>query len=196
MLYLLRHGEITGSSKKRYIGQLDIPLSDKGRQQAAWWQEKLSYIDFKAIYSSDLSRAVETAGIVANAQTAKIQIRPQLREIHLGDWDGMAMQVIQSRYPQAWKERGQRIDRYRTPHGESFQDLYDRVIPLFETIATNQKGNVLLVSHAGVNRMVLCHVMNKAIMELFSIPQGQAALNQIEYEQGKFNVISINRLPE
>ena len=65
MLYLLRHGEIAGSEKKRYIGQTDVPLSSKGLRQAAWWKRELSHIEFEKVYSSNLIRALDTARIVS-----------------------------------------------------------------------------------------------------------------------------------
>ena len=195
MLYLLRHGEITGSDQKRYIGQRDIPLNDKGRDQAAWWQRELAHVDFETVWSSDLIRALDTAIIVSDRPVSAIRVMPQLREICLGDWEGAAMATIRRKFPEAWAERGRQMDRFQVPHGESFQDLHDRVIPLFQNIATGASGNVLVVSHAGVNRIMLSHVLQRPIRELFSIPQGYGALNLIDYHEGKFFVLDINRTP-
>jgi alpha-ribazole phosphatase len=191
-IYLLRHGEIIGSNKKRYIGQLDVPLSSKGLRQAAWWKKELSHVDFQRVYSSDLIRSFDTAKKVADIPDFNIQAMSQLREIDLGDWDGECMENIKSRFPDAWEERGRHMDSFRVPNGESFQDLHDRVIPVFQKIAAEALGNVLIVAHAGVNRIILCHVLKRPIRELFSIPQGYAALNLIEYERGKLDIKSMN----
>ena len=59
-------------------------------------------------------------------------------------------------------------------------------------IAAEALGNVLIVAHDGVNRIILCHVLKRPIRELFSIPQGYAALNLIEYERGKLDIKSMN----
>ena len=193
-LYLLRHGAIVQSAEKRYIGQTDISLSDIGRRQARWWQEELSPISFDAIYCSDLSRAKETAQIVAGKQTAVVQVIAQLREISLGDWDGVGMQTIQEKHPNAWIERGKQIDRFRPPNGESFKDLQNRVMSMVESIDFDLAQNVLIVSHAGVNRAILCHVLEKPLNDIFLISQGAAALNQIALQDGQFDIVSINRL--
>ena len=194
-IYLLRHGEIVDGNKKRYIGQTDVPLSSKGLAQAFWWRKELSHIVFEVVYSSDLIRAMDTAKSVANILESNIHVMPQLREIDLGDWDGETMENIKTRFPDSWKERGRRIDSFKTPDGESFQDLHDRVIPVFQTIISEMTGNVLIVAHAGVNRIILCHALEKPIKELFSIPQEYAALNLVEAQKGVPIVSTMNRTP-
>ena len=194
-IYLLRHGEIVGSEKKRYIGQTDVLLSPKGRRQAAWWQEALRPVEFEKVYSSDLMRALDTARVVSGIPEADIEVMSQLREIDLGDWDGERMENIKTRFPDAWEERGRHIESFRIPNGESFQDLHDRVIPVFQKIMAEAHGNVLVVAHAGVNRIILCHVLNRPVQELFSIPQDYAALNLIDYQGGRAIVRAINRTP-
>ena len=195
MLYLLRHGEIVGSEKKCYIGQTDVPLSSKGLCQAALWREELAHVEFEKVYSSNLSRALDTARIVSDLPELDVQALSQLREINLGDWDGETMENIKTRFPEAWAERGRHIDTFQTPNGESFQDLHDRVMPVFQKIAAEARGNVLMVAHAGVNRLILCHVLKRPIQELFSIPQDYAALNLIDYHEGRSFVLTINRTP-
>ncbi len=195
MLYLLRHGEIVHSAEKRYIGQTDVPLSSKGLQQAAWWKKELSRVDFERVYASDLVRALETAKGVADLPESDIHIMPQLREIHLGDWEGQAMQSIKLRFPDAWAQRGRHMDSFKIPNGESFQELHDRVIPVFQKIVSDMSGNVLLVAHAGVNRIILGHVLKKPLKDLFDIPQDYAALNRIEYQKGRPVVVGVNQVP-
>lgn len=195
MLYLLRHGEIVGNEQKRYIGQTDVPLSSRGRRQAAWWREELARIEFEKVYSSDLSRALDTALIVSDLPVSDVETMSQLREINLGDWDGDPQENIKTRFPDVWEERGRHIDTFRTPNGESFQDLHDRVIPVFQKIASEVLGNVLVVAHAGVNRVALCHVLKRPIQDLFSIPQDYAALNLIGHQKGNLHVLSINQTP-
>lgn len=195
MLYLLRHGETEGSEKKRYIGQTDLCLSPRGLRQAAWWKEELSHVNFEKVYSSDLMRALDTARIVSGIPDFDIEATSQLREINLGDWDGKQMENIKTRSPDAWKERGRHIKSFRTPNGESFQDLHERVIKVFQKIMAETHGNVLVVAHAGVNRMILCHVLKRPIEELFSVPQDYAALNLIDFQGGRAHVAAINRTP-
>ena len=194
-IYLLRHGEILDHDQKRYIGQTDVPLNSKGLAQAFWWRKELSHVDFERVYSSELIRAIDTAKSVAHIHESHIHVMSQLREIDLGDWDGETMKDIKTRFPDAWKDRGRRMDSFKTPNGESFQELHDRVIPVFQKIISEMTGDVLIVGHAGVNRIILCHVLEKPIKELFDIPQEYAALNLIDCSEGRPMVLTMNRIP-
>ena len=195
MIYLLRHGEIEAPPGRRFIGQVDYPLSARGRSQAEYWKAVLAGKGITSIFCSDLTRSMETARIIAGEAGGGMNISGELREIALGEWDGCPMQEIRDRFPEAWEERGRAIDTFRTPGGESFRDLYDRVVPVFESISRSGKGNVLIAGHAGVNRMILCHVLEIPISKLFSIGQDYGALNIIENKEDGLHVISMNDNP-
>ncbi len=72
MIYLLRHGEIEGAEVKRFIGQTDVPLNETGIKQAYFWKKELGHIKFSKVYSSDLSRTVETAKIVSGLSEERL----------------------------------------------------------------------------------------------------------------------------
>jgi alpha-ribazole phosphatase len=196
-IYLLRHGEIAGSGHaKRYIGQTDVSLSRSGRQQANEWARNLSGLVFDALYSSDLKRSRETVEILAVVPSKPIHFRSELREIHLGQWEGMSMTSVQSRFPEAFQARGLDFGHFRPPDGESFLDLYERVIPLFEQIVHESRGKVLIVGHAGVNRVILCHVLGLPLERLFHLGQDYGCLNTIEKKNGFLQVKALNRRPD
>lgn len=193
MIYLLRHGEIEDPGSRRFIGQTDCRLSTSGRAQAEYWKTWLQGKGVVHIYCSDLVRSSETAEIISSGLGVKISVNPDLKEIHLGEWDGEPMQRIRKKFPASWTERGARIDAYRTPAGESFNDLYNRVVPAFASIARKMAAaHVLIVGHAGVNRMILCHVLGMPIRRLFSIRQDYGGLNIIENDSTGFQVASMN----
>ena len=81
------------------LAEEDLPLSEKGHHQAEWWQKQIEHIQFDKVYSSDLTRAVETAKIVTKGQAIETQTLSQLREIDLGAWDGQPMHRIQREFP-------------------------------------------------------------------------------------------------
>lgn len=88
-LILVRHGETDWNVEGRYQGHSDVPLNARGRAQAARLAEALRGSDIRAIYSSDLARARETAEALAHATRLAVQHDPRLREIDQGDWEGM-----------------------------------------------------------------------------------------------------------
>lgn len=196
MIYLLRHGEIAEQANRRYIGHIDCALSKRGRDQADFWKKWLKGEEIASIFCSDLIRSSDTAEIISKGRQVEIRTDPDLREINLGDWDGQFMQEIRTEYPAEWAERGEHIDTFRPPNGESFADLYQRVVPVFEDIAENASGSVVIVGHAGVNRMILCHVLGMSIGNLFSIHQDYGALNLIDNTGNALQVAAVNICPE
>ena len=180
---------------KRYIGQTDRPLSPVGRDQAQWWSQKLSDVSFEAIYTSDLKRSKETAEILAAGREISIQPKTGLREINLGQWEGRTIASVRSHFPDEFRRRGLDFGGYRPPEGESFRDLQERVLPVFQEIVSAARGNMLIVAHAGVNRVILCHVLGMPIKHLFRIAQDDGCLNVIETRGNLFRVITLNARP-
>jgi probable phosphoglycerate mutase len=179
-IYLLRHGDSRRDKVRRYIGQSDEPLNANGRRQALAWQQAFRDRCLSRIYCSDLVRSRETARIIAEGRGELVQPLAGLREIDLGTWDGLAVDEVRSRYPGEYRRRGEEPVAYRTPGGESFADLAERVLPLFEEIVHSLSGTVLIVGHAGVNRVILCHILALPLERLFQLGQEYGCLNIIE----------------
>jgi alpha-ribazole phosphatase len=192
---MLRHGVIEGDDRQRFIGQSDPPLSESGRRQARQWNRLLGEIKFEAVFSSDLHRAEETARIIADGHQMQIRIISKLREIHLGHWEGHLMDSVRRNFPEKWRERGQNLPSYRPPGGESFSDLQERVVPVFKDLAGELRGDGLIVAHAGVNRVILCHVLGMPLENLFRLGQDYGALNIIDYGKNSPQVVCLNLQP-
>jgi len=98
-------------------------------------------------------------------------------------------------YPQEFRERGHNIAGFRPPGGESFTDLQQRVLPFFLTVLENLREHVLIVGHAGVNRVILCYLLGMPLNNLFRIGQDYGALNIITTEVEPFCIRTINIKP-
>ena len=105
-LYLMRHGCLLPNPERRFIGQSNVPLSPKGREQALFWREELSAIPFCRALCSDLTRCVETASIILEGRNVALETHPALRELHLGAWEGLTKAEVEARFPCAWEARG------------------------------------------------------------------------------------------
>ena len=196
IIYLMRHGDSRQDEVKRFIGQTDTPLNETGRKQAAWWREEFSSLFFNRIYCSDLSRSVETAEIIAGNRQESVRPLPELREINLGHWDGLPMEEVRCRYPEEFEKRGADLVLYRPEGGESFLDLSARVLTAFELITRDvESERVLIVGHAGVNRIILCHLLGMPLACLFRLCQDYCCLNVIVKEMDCFCLRSTNMLP-
>lgn len=191
-VFLMRHGDIRQDNVKRYLGQADMALTTLGRAQAVNWRQELADIPFRRIYCSDLSRSHETACIIAEGRSAPVQPLPKLREINMGAWDGLAIDEVRSAYAGEYEKRGSDMVYYRPPAGECFADVAARVIPLFEEIVRNRSGNLLIVGHAGVNRVILCHVLGMPLENLLRLRQDYACLNVIDCGGERMRLREIN----
>lgn len=193
LIYLIRHGEIERTGGKRFIGQVNFPLSDNGKKQANLIKHALSCVSFNGIFCSDLQRSLDTANIIATKQNTSPTVVKELREIKLGEWEGKLFEEIHRKYPEEFKKRGEDIVYYRPPGGESFHDLSQRVIASFNKVLSQTKGNILIVGHAGVNRMILCHILGMPLENLFVITQDYGCLNVILQARFGFRIRLLNR---
>lgn len=171
LIYLLRHGEpdagLLGDGAYM-IGQYDLPLTAKGHASAQEMAEHLKEIPFTRIISSDLTRAKDTAAAVAALQGKKVEATAALREIALGEWEGRNIETIPDA---AKKDRGADFADYVIPGGETFRQFSARVWEAFQRIREENTGPLLLVSHAGVNRMILCNLLEIPLQNQFILEQ-------------------------
>jgi alpha-ribazole phosphatase len=189
MIFLLRHGEIETDEGKCYTGQMDLPLTKRGIKQAERWKKYLASVDFKEIYSSDLSRCLDTARIIAGGE--KVVIKKALREIALGQWEGLRREVVKEKYPATWKQRGDDM-KYAPPGGESFFELYQRAVPEFRKITENKAHDILIVTHAGVIRSVLTYVLGMPLENMFRVVQDYSGMNLIKNMGDTMKLIRMN----
>jgi probable phosphoglycerate mutase len=174
---LLRHGRIQGAGEKRFIGNKDMDLDDIGISQARYWHQALTPLTIDTIHTSGLTRCRHTARIIAEDRT--VTSHPELNEIHLGQWDGRTFEEIKQQDPAGFRQRGEHLDTFRPPGGESFLDLQNRALPFFHH-CLRKPGTPLFVTHAGVIRVILCHVTGLALKDLFQIPMAYGQLVVLE----------------
>jgi alpha-ribazole phosphatase len=192
-IYLLRHGKIRiDDDQRRYIGQLDLPLSDEGERQARWQQKLLEPLTVGAVYCSDLIRSRRTAEIVAEHKRLRVAAISGLREISLGEWEGSTFADIARRFPEEFRARGADIAYYRVPGGESFADCSRRAVAAFHEIAAASTGDIAIVGHAGVNRLLLCHLLGMPIANVFRIGQDYGCVNIIQSGGSGYQVKLVN----
>jgi alpha-ribazole phosphatase len=191
-IYLVRHGKIElPDDQRRYIGQYDLPLAEKGIEQACCLQQRLEGARITAAYCSDLSRSRRTAEIIVNDKDIRIFVRKDLREINLGEWEGRTFTEIEREFPDEFKKRGADIANFRVPAGESFADCNNRVLAAFHDILETSSGNILIAGHAGVNRIILCYSMGVALQDLFTIQQDYGCMNIIQNSSAGLQVVLI-----
>lgn len=147
-LVLIRHGQTDWNIAGRWQGQADVFLNPTGRHQAAEMARALAPTGIQAIYSSDLSRAAETALALARQTDLAVQFDPRLREIHQGEWQGLLVDEIQARYGRRFHERQNDPLNIAPPGGETVLQVQSRVLAAVQDILTRHTcDRVALVSH-------------------------------------------------
>lgn len=192
-IYLLRHGKIALKKNEQvYIGHIDIPLSDEGICQARSLQEKFAGMKIAAVFCSDLTRSVQTAKLIAEKLDAQVQSRFDLREISMGEWEGKSFREIAQTYPAEYAKRGQDIAHYRIPGAESFAECKSRIVAAFTDIVNTTAGDLIIVGHAGSNRLLLSHILGMPIENIFRISQDYGCVNKFIGSGGQYRVKLIN----
>lgn len=152
---LVRHGETDWNVKKKIQGSTDIPLNEVGREQAGRLAEELlcKRDEIEGIYTSCLSRASETAEIIAKRLNKECFVLKGVEEINFGLWEGLSWEQVEEGFPreyQVWRENR----RYqKPPRGESYQELLERVVPALQKLLrekeeSQETRDVVVVTHS------------------------------------------------
>lgn len=154
---LARHGETTDNLEPiRFQGFRDTPLNDTGRRQAAELAERVATMGIVSLWSSDLSRAKETAEIVGARLRLEPRLDSRLREACRGEWEGRLFIDVEREDPErfaAWRRAG---EQFRFPGGESLRDQQERVVAAVDDIRRSVDLPALVVCHGGSIRVMLC----------------------------------------
>lgn len=154
-ILLARHGETDWNRENRFQGHADVPLNDRGREQARALADDLASEGITAVYSSTLSRAFETAQIAADRLGLPVRTDPRLMEVDVGSWSGLTRDEIAGRWPQAFENWKAGVAGW---DGESYDDLGVRTLAALLEIAARHPGEtVLAVAHGGAVRVTLAH---------------------------------------
>lgn len=186
-ILLARHPELQKKDANEFVGQRDAPLSPQGVADA----EKLSryladHFSIRRIFSSPLSRCVATARAVAEKFSLDLKMDPRLKEINLGRWQGKTLAQIFEENPAA--------DLFFPPEGETMEAFRHRVESFFEELVrSSSKETVLVVAHAGVNKIILMRALGIGLEQFWDFPQDYAALSEIYCTpEREFLVVRLN----
>jgi broad specificity phosphatase PhoE len=184
-ILLIRHGETDWNRIHRFQGRSDLPLNQKGREQARALALALKHEPIIAIYSSPLVRAIETARLIRMFHFSTPFFEEEgLIEMDLGDFDGMEAKRLAAQFRdfrKAWRENPASV---KMPGGESLKDVQTRAIDTLEQITKiYPPGSTLLIcSHNFVNLTILCHALEISLNRFRDLQQDTAAISVL-YKQ-------------
>ena len=179
-LDLMRHGEPVGG--RRYRGQTDDPLSEKG-----WAQMRNAVGDhcpWQAVISSSLSRCADFARELAKRHQLPLDIDARLIELGFGAWEGRTPDELTAADPEILNRFRHDPVAHAPPGAETLTAFRDRVISAWDSLLEHHEGkHVLVVAHAGVIRMTVAHVLNVPLQHLFRLQVPNAGITRIRVEK-------------
>jgi broad specificity phosphatase PhoE len=189
--YIVRHGETAYNKNGRYQGQMDVPLNAEGRLQSQAAAARLAQIPLDVIYASDLSRAQETARMVAGRRT--VLLDPRLREINVGRIQGLSVPEIAEREPAFWALLQQDPEGAVFPGGENARQVQERAVAAVEAISARYpEGRVGLVSHGGVIKCIAAAVIGLPLSARSRIVIDNCSLTIVEWNGAQRRLRSLN----
>jgi probable phosphoglycerate mutase len=194
-ILLIRHGETEWNRIRRFQGRCDIPLNEKGKDQARALALAVRDEPLVAIHSSPLTRALEMAQAIRIFHPDVPLIEEEgLLEMDLGDFDGMDAQQWFAEYEDfrnAWIENPATI---KMPGGESLQEVQQRAVDTLERILQGYpaESTLLVSSHNFVNLTILCHALRTPLDRFRELKQETAALNILHKQGNRLRVVVLN----
>jgi broad specificity phosphatase PhoE len=195
-IYLVRHGRPQlPDNEMRFLGRTDLALSAEGRRQAAETKEAFKGLLFDRIVHSGLKRASETAAMLAEGRNIPFEEIGAFREIAFGTWEVRSMKDVAEKEPEAFAARGRDFARFRPPGGENFLDVQQRVWPAFFELLDREKGDLLIVAHAGVFKTIIFTLLELSWQKLFSIRQDYCGVHVLSRYEEHLSVKQLNWTP-
>jgi alpha-ribazole phosphatase len=192
-LLLTRHGETDWNARQRYQGQTDVPLNETGRRQAAALAKRLAGEKVSAILASDLQRSQETALEIAALHGLPVQTEPRLREIALGEWEGLT-------YAQARERWAEEMDAWfadplhvAPPGGETLAQVSGRIQSVLEKVGRfGTDETIILASHGGPLRVLLCLALGMDVQAHWRFRLDVASISELYLYESDVVLIRLN----
>jgi broad specificity phosphatase PhoE len=185
-LWLVRHGQTDWNIQGRYQGQADMPLNEAGIIQAEDAAARLADLPIAAVYSSDLSRAKRTAEIVAARLGLPVEEDVRLREIHQGEWQGLLVSEIASRYASEVSRFRSSPTTARAPGGETVAEVAARLRAAADDISRANPGQqVLVVSHGLALATLIANARKVPLEQVYSLIPENAVPHRIDWPPGE-----------
>ncbi len=158
-LIMIRHGETEWNKNRRYQGQEDVSLNEKGREQARLAAEALAGEDLDMICASDLSRAYDTASELTADRELEVREFPDLRELDFGNWGGQSYEDIVENDEKRFKDWLENPGETSPPEGEAMDEFRERVCGAFDRIIEDEAEKIAVVAHGGSLRIFLVDIL-------------------------------------
>ena len=195
-LYIVRHGETEWNVIKRFQGQLNTPLTEKGMEKLRETGKKLENVLFDEVYTSELGRTVASAEIILNENNGyknnKLELKKlaELNEVYFGVWQGLTYEEVFLKYPEEGNNYFYNVKNYKAENveAEKLEDALERFLKgINKILDSHESGNILVVTHGTVFEMFMNYVANNSIFDIDERTlMGNGDYKVFSYKDGKF----------
>lgn len=192
-ILIIRHGETDWNRSETFRGTYDIALNENGKKQARLVAQSLKNIKIDAAYTSPLSRAKETAGIVSKSHSISPIIHNAFIDMDYGEWTGKKDSEVIKLWPDehaAWTTKPHTV---KPPGGTTLEDIFKNSFAAMEDLAVKHNGETIAIfTHRVVNKLLLIGALALGLERFPFIIQGNCCINEIERIQSGYLIKSIN----
>ena len=192
-VYLVRHGQTAWNVGEIFRGRADIPLDETGKGEVHLAGETLKDETLHAVYSSPLSRSMETAENIAKFHDISVTPLDAIIDISSGEWEGLGNQEVQQKYPELhalWLSEPHKV---LFPGGESLDEVRSRTMAALEDLLVkHQDENFALVAHRVPNKVICCALLGLDNSHFWRIQQDTACTNLFVYRNGQWIISYLN----
>jgi len=192
-VYLVRHGQTAWNVGEIFRGRADIPLDETGKGEVHLAGETLKDETLHAVYSSPLSRSMETAENIAKFHDISVTPLDAIIDISYGEWEGRGNQEVQQKYPELhalWLSEPHKV---LFPGGESLDEVRSRTMAAMEDLLVkHQDENFVLVAHRVPNKVICCALLGLDNSHFWRIQQDTASTNLFVYRNGQWIISYLN----
>ncbi len=182
-IYLIRHGETVWNTEYRAQGSRDIKLSEEGIKQAELLSNRLKKHSIDHIFSSDLSRAFQTAKILGSKLGLPIETIPEFREMSFGEWEGLTMAEIENTFSDHYRIWRSKPHEATIPKGEMLLEVQKRGLLALNLLTENYKNQTIaIVSHGTIIKAILLGLLDIDLSYFYNIKQDNTCINIVEFK--------------
>ncbi|UCG21933.1 MAG: histidine phosphatase family protein [Deltaproteobacteria bacterium] len=192
-VYLVRHGQTAWNVGEIFRGRADIPLDETGKQEVHLAGEALKDETLHAIYSSPLSRSIETAENIAKFHDIPVTPFDAIIDISYGEWEGLENQEVKEKHPELHSLWHREPHKIKFPGGESLEEVRIRTMTGLEGLLLQHKDeNFVLVAHRVPNKVICCALLGLDNSHFWRIQQDTASTNLFIYRDGQWIIAFLN----
>ena len=192
-VYVVRHGQTAWNLEEVFRGHMDIPLDETGKKEVHLAGEAIKDETLHAIYSSPLSRSMETAENIAKFQNVEVTPLEAIIDISYGEWEGVSLVEVRKKYPDLYDLWLTAPHKVTFPKGESLEAVRVRTMGAIENLLEKHKNeNIALVAHRVPNKVICCSLIGIDNSNFWRVQQDTASTNLFKYKDGQWMISYLN----